>query len=269
MRRYRPKRARMKTPNTAVTIPSRRPDGSAGRTAVREPTGGRAREETHDRQGAPLCRPCAFRHRRDKRICPCKTAAAADPCRTIHTGAAKNRRPTHHKTNRPASRVRRSAEPRGRVLAGERERFRDGPQSSDTAASLPDSVADTHFCDSIRIQHGNDRQPPWPATRTSHTARRSTDELKMETLAVSLGNWSRALSICEIILGVGHEGIHFQASGTYSRCAVLLRSDAVSWLLANHEWLADGAILQQLQDSIPGTERVSPSARRTGKATRH
>ena len=153
---------------------------------MREPTGGRAREETHDRQGAPLCRPCAFRHRRDKRICPCKTAAAADPCRTIHTGAAKNRRPTHYKTNRPASRVRRSAEPRGRVLAGERERFRDGPQSSDTAASLPDSVADTHFCDSIRIQHGNDRQPPWPATRTSHTARRSTDELKMETLAVSL-----------------------------------------------------------------------------------
>ena len=34
-------------------------------------------------------------------------------------------------------------------------------------------------------------------------------------------------------------------------------------------WLADGAVLQQLQDSIPRTERVSPSTRRTGHTTRH
>src|SRR5436309_15954668 len=42
--------------------------------------------------------------------------------------------------------------------------------------------------------------------------------------------------------GRDHEGIHFQASGTDSWCAVLLRSDAVSWLFADHEWLADGAV---------------------------
>src|SRR5881409_1196826 len=91
------------------------------------------------------------------------------------------------------------------------------------------------------------------------------------TTSFCITPWELVTSIIDMRDHPGgrYEGIHFQASGTYSRCAVLLRSDAVSWLLANHEWLADGAILQQLQDSIPGTERVSPSARRTGKATRH
>src|SRR2546422_8295234 len=48
------------------------------------------------------------------------------------------------------------AEPRGRVPAGERETFPDGPRSSDTAASLPDSVGGTHFCHSIPIEHRGD-----------------------------------------------------------------------------------------------------------------
>ena len=73
--------------------------------------------------------------------------------------------------------------PRGRVLAGGREKSPDGPRLSDTAASLPDGAADTHFCHPIRVEHTNDRQPAWPARSKLHTAGRSTDGLKMQVLA--------------------------------------------------------------------------------------
>src|SRR5437773_4588131 len=111
------------------------------------------------------------RNRRDKRICLCKTAAGADPCRTIHTGVVKSRRPRYRKTGTPASRVQQIAEPRGHVLAGERERFPDARRSSDTTESLPDSVADRHFCQSIRMQRTNDPKPAWPKRSKPHTGR--------------------------------------------------------------------------------------------------
>jgi len=72
-----------------------------------------------------------------------------------------------------------------RVPAGERETFPDGPRSSDTAASLADSVGGTHSCHSIPIEHRNDPLLAWPARRNSHTASRSTDELRILRLAVS------------------------------------------------------------------------------------
>src|SRR5438876_1616752 len=97
----------------------------------------------------------------------------------------KKPKPTPHKTSTPASRARQVAEPRGRVLAGERERSPDGPRSSDTAASLADSVGGTHSCHSIPIEHRSDPLLAWPARRNSHTASRSTDELRILTLAVS------------------------------------------------------------------------------------
>ncbi len=71
------------------------------------------------------------------------------------------------------------------ALWGKRERFPDGPRLSDTAAILPDSVGGTHFCHWIPIEHRNDPQPAWPARRNSHTAGRSTDELRILTLALS------------------------------------------------------------------------------------
>ena len=111
------------------------------------------------------------RSRTDKRICLCKRAAGADPCRTIRTGDAKTHRPRLRKTSTPASRVQQTAGPRGRVLPGERENFPDVPRSSDTAGSPLDSVADTHCCHSIRIEHTNDPQPTWPARSKPHTAR--------------------------------------------------------------------------------------------------
>src|SRR5206468_9438447 len=62
--------------------------------------------------------------------------------------------------------------------------------------------------------------------------------------------------------GWSHEGIHFQIRGSDSRRAVLLRPDAVSRLsAADHERLANGAVLRQLQYPLPGIETVSSGAR--------
>ena len=47
-------------------------------------------------------------------------------------------------------------------------------------------MAGTHSCHSIRIEHRRDPQPAWLQRRKSHTAGRTTDELKMQTLNVSL-----------------------------------------------------------------------------------
>src|SRR5206468_10216748 len=56
-------------------------------------------------------------------------------------------------------------------------------------------------------------------------------------------------------------GIHYQIRRSDSRRAFLFRSDAVSRLSADHERLANGAVLQQLQYSLPGIETVSSGAR--------
>ena len=133
------------------------PDGSVGRRAAREPTGVPERGETRCPPGGLPYPPCAVRNRTDKRICLCTTVAGADPCRTIDTGASRIRTPRLRKTSTPASRVRQTAGPRARVLAGGRERFPDGPRQSDTAAILPNCVADTDFGHSIRIEHTSDR----------------------------------------------------------------------------------------------------------------
>jgi len=62
-------------------------------------------------------------------------------------------------------------EPRGRVPAGDQERFLDGPQSSDTAGNPRGDVADTDFCLSIRMQRTDDPKQARPGKGKRHTGR--------------------------------------------------------------------------------------------------
>ena len=109
----------------------------------------------------PQSRVFSFRNRMGKRLCPCTTAAEADPGRTIRTSGGESRRRESRKTENSASRTRRRAALRGSAPAGGRGTFPGCPQSSDTTASLPDFADDIHRCQSIAM-HMNERQRTQP-----------------------------------------------------------------------------------------------------------